>query len=303
MVLGIDIGGTNIKFGIVDANYSNVKSYSIPTPTDKGDVYLVEQIINKVHEIKKEYDFDRIGIGTPGRINSEEGIVIRASNLPYKNTPIVKMLENEFHLPVKLANDATCAIYGEFYAGFGQKYDNFIMITLGTGVGGGIVLNNKIYMGKNGNAGEIGHIIIKYDGLQCPCGQIGCYEQYASVTALIRQTKTAIENNPDSLLAKSAGYKISGRTAFDAMKKGCPVAAKVVDDYINYIAIGIKSLVRIFQPDAIVLGGAISNEGDNLLLPLREKVTMPVEILISNLKNDAGVLGAASAASQIEGLK
>lgn len=299
MILGIDIGGTYIKFGIVDENYQ-IKSFCIPTDSTT-DVHLVNQVIEKAKEIRKEIDFDRIGIGTPGTIDSEKGVIIRASNLPYKNTPIVEMMKDALGVPVKLANDATCAIAGELYAGMGQKYDNFIMMTLGTGVGGGIVIGNKIYKGKGGRAGEIGHMIIKYDGLECPCGQKGCYEQYASVRALIRQTTEAIENNPKSILAEIGKEKISGRTAFEAKKKGCPIGAEVVDQYINYIAIGLQSLVRIFQPDAVVLGGAISNEGDNLLLPLREKITLPVEIEISDLKNNAGVLGAASLAAQIIG--
>lgn len=299
MILGIDIGGTYIKFGIVDENYQ-IKSFCIPTDSTT-DVHLVNQVIEKAKEIRKEIDFDRIGIGTPGTIDSEKGVIIRASNLPYKNTPIVEMMKDALGVPVKLANDATCAIAGELYAGMGQKYDNFIMMTLGTGVGGGIVIGNKIYKGKGGRAGEIGHMIIKYDGLECPCGQKGCYEQYASVRALIRQTTEAIENNPGSILAEIGKEKISGRTAFEAKKKGCPIGAEVVDQYINYIAIGLQSLVRIFQPDAVVLGGAISNEGDNLLLPLREKITLPVEIEISDLKNNAGVLGAASLAAQIIG--
>ena len=299
MILGIDIGGTYIKFGIVDENYQ-IKSFCIPTDSTT-DVQLVNQVIEKAKEIRKEIDFDRIGIGTPGTIDSEKGVIIRASNLPYNNTPIVKMLKDALGVPVKLANDATCAVAGELYAGKGQKYDNFIMITLGTGVGGGIVIGNKIYKGKGGRAGEIGHMVIKYDGLDCPCGQRGCYEQYASVRALIRQTTEAIEKNPDSILAQIGKEKVNGETAFEAKKAGCPVGAAVVDEYINYIAIGVQSLVRIFQPDSVVFGGAISNEGDNLLLPLKEKITLPVEIEISDLKNNAGVLGAASLAAQIIG--
>ena len=300
MILGIDIGGTFTKFGIIDENYK-IKSFCMPTVLDKGDNYMVSQIIEKAKEIRKDIDFDGIGIGTPGTIDEEKGVVIRASNLPYKNTPIVDMLKTELGVPVRLANDATCAIAGELYAGMGQKYDNFIMVTLGTGVGGGIVIGNKIYKGKGGRAGEIGHMVIKYDGLQCPCGQRGCYEQYASVAALIRQTKEAIENNPESVLAQIGNEAINGETVFKAMREGCPIASGVIDKYTDYIAIGIQSLVRIFQPDAIVFGGAISNEGDNLLNPIKEKVTLDVDIHISDLKNNAGILGAAALASQIIG--
>lgn len=300
MILGIDIGGTYTKFGIVDENYQ-IKSFCMPTELDHGDLYLVNTIIEKAKEIQSDIKFERIGIGTPGTIDSEKGVVIRASNLPYSNTPIADMVREELKVPVILANDATCAVAGELYAGMGQKYDNFIMVTLGTGVGGGIVIGNKIYKGKGGRAGEIGHMIIKYDGLPCPCGQIGCYEQYASVNALIRQTKEKIKENPKSLLASEGADGVTGKTAFDAMRKGCPVACDVVDKYTDYIATGLHTLVRIFQPEAIVLGGAISNEKDYLLAPLCKKVTLPVEILISDLKNNAGVLGAAALAAQITG--
>ena len=173
-----------------------------------------------------------------------------------------------------------------------------VMITLGTGVGGGIAINGKPYLGQHGGAGEIGHMIIKYDGLPCPCGQIGCYEQYASVTALIRLTKEALEANPDSLLAKLGKDEISGRTAFDAKAQGCPVGTAVVDQYIEYIAIGVTALERIFQPDAIVIGGAISNQEEALLTPLREKVHLPINVFTSQLKNDAGVIGAAVVADK-----
>ena len=299
MVLGIDIGGTAIKFGVVDDNYNIIKTYSIPTETDKGDKYLVNTIVQKAKEIKKEISFDRIGIGSPGTIDAKNGIVLSACNLPYKNTLIADMIEKELCVPTRIANDARCATAGELCAGVGQKYNNFIMITLGTGVGGGIVINKKLYMGIDGRAGEVGHMIIKCDGLPCPCGQIGCYEQYASVTALIRETKAAIENNPDSYLAQIGKNGVDGKTAFDAKRKGCSVASEVVRKYIDYIAVGILGFTRIFQPDCIVLGGAISNEGDNLLIPLKEKVTLPVEIHISELKNNAGIIGAAALAAQV----
>jgi len=141
-------------------------------------------------------------------------------------------------------------------------------------------------------------MIIEYNGKACPCGQYGCYEQYASVTALIRQTKEAIEKNPQSLLAQMGKKKITGRTAFDAKKEGCPIAFDVVEKYTQYIAIGVQSLVRIFQPEAIVIGGAISNEGEGLLSPIKEKITIPAKLVISELKNNAGMIGAAALAVQ-----
>lgn len=296
MVLGVDIGGTNIKFGVIDENYNIVESKLIPTVTEFGDKKIVDDIIETAQEFKNEYSITRIGIGTPGTVDYEKGICIRASSLPYKNTPIVKMVEEKLCIPVKLANDASCAVCGELYAGNGQKYKNIVMLTLGTGVGGGIIIDNKPYFGARGGAGELGHIIIKSDGAECKCGQRGCLEQYASVTALIKATEEAAFKNPESKLAELCKDRVSGKTLFDALNKDCPIAEEVLDDYLTYLAVGITSIIRIFQPDAVVLGGAITNEGDGLLKPLRKKVVLPADIVISELKNDAGIIGAAAMA-------
>lgn len=294
MVLGIDIGGTNVKLGIVDEEYKIHKKYFIATEKDKGDIHFVRTIIEKAKKIKEDFDFRQIGIGSPGTIDSENGIAICAANLPYKDTPIVQMMQSAFEVPVKIANDADCAVYGELYAGVGRKYKDFFVITLGTGIGGGIVLNGQPYTGQRGRAGEFGHIIISYEGLECGCRKRGCYEQYASVTALIRQTKAAIRQNPESLLAQMGVEGVSGRTAFDAKRAGCPVGTAVVEQYIDYISIGIENLATSFQPEAIVIGGAISNEGQYLTEPLKKKITHDVDIVVSDLRNDAGLLGATT---------
>lgn len=298
MILGIDIGGTNVKFGVIDENYQVLKGYSIPTGADRGDVAIVNDIIAQTKKIRKEYTFDRIGIGSPGNLDCENGICVHAANLPYNNTPITAMISEATGVPAFLANDATAAVYGELYAGAGKNFQNIVMVTLGTGVGGGIAIDGKPYLGGKGGAGEIGHMIIKYDGLPCGCGQVGCYEQYASVTALIRLTREAAAANPDSLLAKMTKNTANGRSAFDAKEKGCPVGAGVVDQYAEYIAIGLKGLNWIFQPDAIILGGAISAQGENLLAPVRKHLGAPVNLFTSALQNDAGVIGAAVVADK-----
>ena len=298
MILGIDIGGTGVKFGLVDSNYQVHEKFSIPTGADRTDVEIVNDIIAKVKEIRGDHDFDLIGVGSPGNLDCDNGICVRAANLPYHNTPMAAMIREAVGVPVYLANDATAALYGEIFAGVGKDYPNMIMVTLGTGVGGGIAINGQPYLGKKGGAGEIGHMIIKYDGLSCPCGLTGCYEQYASVTALIRITEEAIAANPDSILAQAAANGADGRSAFDAKEKGCPVAAAVIDQYAEFVAVGLKSLLNIFEPDAIVIGGAISNQEENLLAPIREKVGMPIELFTSRLKNDAGVIGAAVVADK-----
>ena len=293
MILGIDIGGTNIKFGVTQNDYTLVKRYSIPTGNDRPIEAIIADIVAKVNEIRKEYAFDLIGIGTPGDIDSEKGVCMRANNLPYHNTPIIAMIEEGTGLPAAIANDATAALYGEIYAGVGKEYPNLIMVTLGTGVGGGIAIDGKPYLGTKGYGGELGHMVIKYDGLPCPCGLVGCYEQYASVTALIRQAQLAIEQHPDSLLAQKAANGFSALDIFNAKEEGCPVAAAVIDQYAGDITIGLNSFENIFQPDAFVIGGAISSQEENLLSLVRAKLDKPAKLFSSPLKNDAGIIGAA----------
>lgn len=296
MILGIDIGGTNVKFGVCDENFKIYEKYSIKTKKDSGDIAFVLSICEKINEIKKVYDIEKIGIGSPGTIDYKTGLCIRAANLPYKNTPMLDIIEKETGLKSVIANDATCAVYGELYAGYGTEFSNIAMLTLGTGVGGGIIIDNKVYTGKTGMAGEFGHFSIKFDGHPCPCGQKGCVEQYASVTALIRQTKEAIAENPDSLLAKMGETEIGGRTSFDAMRKGCPVAAKVVDKYIEYLTMTVLGINFILQPDVVVIGGAISNEREYILKPMKEKLIREVDVRVSELGNDAGIIGAVAVA-------
>ena len=293
MILGIDIGGTGIKFGVVTEDYKIVKSCSIPTLAHRDVMEIVSDIIAQAKELQEEYAFDRIGVGTPGDIDSEKGVCNRAGNLPYQKTPLGPLLSEALNLPVYIANDATAALFGELYAGAGQGYQHIIMITLGTGVGGGIAIDGKPYFGSKGYGGELGHMIIKHDGLHCPCGLTGCYEQYASVTALVRQIKEAIAANPDSLLAKIGGEAPSARDVFTAKEQGCPVAAAVLDQYTTYIAIGLNSYEAIFQPEIFIIGGAISQQDENLLAPVRAKLRKPTKLVTSSLKNDAGIIGAA----------
>lgn len=296
MFLGIDIGGTNVKFGVIDENYNIIKKYSIPTDAKRSADEVLSDICDKAKEIALEFSIERVGIGCPGRIDQKNGVCISAGNLPFKGISVSGVVSNALGVPASLANDARCAVCGELYAGAGREVDSFVMMTLGTGVGGGIVINKKLHFGKNGGAGELGHMIVDMNGEDCKCGQRGCLEHYASVTALIKQTEAAARENPESLLAKMCEKGASGRTAFDAKRAGCPVGAAVVDKYIEYIAVGITSVLRVLQPEAIVIGGAISNEGDNLIVPLREKVKSkyPVMIVASELKNDAGLIGAVA---------
>ena len=293
MKIGVDIGGTGIKFGVVNDSYEVVEKFSIPTPLESGDA-IVEAIAENCFDISKKYSVDGIGIGTPGILDAAAGKVVYASNLPFADIDIVSPVVAKTGVPVKLGNDASCAMLGELYAGYGKQYDDILMLTLGTGVGGGIIIGKKPYFGKNGSAGEFGHIAVERNGEPCGCGRRGCFERYASVSALISLTENAVKANPDSLLAEFAKDGISGRTAFDAMKAGCSVAAGVVDEYAWNISVGVESLIMVFQPEIIVFGGAISNEGENLLAPVRERVSKNVILACSELKNDAGFIGAAA---------
>ncbi len=293
MKLGVDIGGTEIKFGLVDDNFGAIKKFAIPTPRESGKA-ITDAIAEVCARTAEKCPLEGIGVGTPGFLNSDTGVVFWASNLPFKDTPVTGPITEKTGLRAKLGNDASCAMLGELYAGYGRQYDDILMVTLGTGVGGGIIIGKKPYFGKNGSAGEFGHMVIERDGIPCGCGRKGCFERYASVSALIDLTRKEVEENPGTLLSEMAREKINGRTAFDAMKAGCPAGARVVEKYIDNIAVGVENLIMLFQPEVIVFGGAISNEGENLLRPLRSRVSYGVKLVCSELKNDAGFIGAAA---------
>ena len=251
-------------------------------------------------------DIDSVGMGTPGTVN-QDGIIEFANNLAFNNVPARNMLAKRINKPeekVFIENDANCAALGEAYAGCGNGAKDFVAVTLGTGVGSGVIIGGKIVNGVNYAGGECGHMVIVVDGEQCSCGRKGCWEAYASATALIRQTKKAMEEYPDSLmhkLAKEEG-KVSGRTAFDAMRLGDIAGIKVVDDYIKYVACGLINIVNALQPEIICIGGGICNEGETLMKPLRRFVQserysihskIQTKIVKAELGNDAGVIGAA----------
>lgn len=308
--LGIDLGGTNIVAGIVDENYKIIatakRKTNCPRPADEiiSDMAAVSLEAIEAAGLKIE-DIDSAGVGTPGAINPSEGIVCYSNNLDFYDVPMAQMLKERTGIDFYLENDANAAAYGEFVAGAGKGTKNFIMITLGTGVGGGIIVDGKIYSGSNYAGGELGHTVICVDGEMCTCGRQGCLEAYASATALIRQTKQAMIRYPQSVmweLCNNDINKVSGRTAFDAMRKGDEAGSQVVDNYIKYIAVGIANNINIFQPEVIAIGGGISNEGDNLILPLKKivagdnyarNIDKKAEIKVAELANDAGIIGAA----------
>lgn len=253
-------------------------------------------------------DIQAAGIGLSGSVDPKKGILCNANNLGESgciNVPIIQMLKKHICLDFFVENDANAATYGEFIAGAGKGAQNFVMITLGTGIGSGIIIDGKLYLGSNYASGEIGHSVIYADGEFCNCGCRGCWEAYASVTALIQQTKNAMLKNSDNIMWQLCDgdiNKVNGMTAFVAMKNDDILGKQIVEKYINYISIGIINTVNIFQPDIICIGGGISKEGDILLLPIIEQVKKEdyarndertVKIKMASLGNDAGIIGAA----------
>ena len=307
MYIGIDLGGTNIAAGIVREDGKIDVQSSVPTlsqrPTDeivKDMVFLSKQLI-KDAELELN-DIEAVGIGCPGTINFETGEVIYSNNINMEHYMLAKEFQKYLNLPVKIDNDANCAAMGEYIVS-GNNVPIFMFITLGTGVGSGLILNGKVFRGFNGAASEAGHITLVSGGEPCTCGKRGCWETYASVTALIRQTKVAMEKNPESLMheiAKAEG-KISGRTSFDAAKQGDKAAQAVVKQYAQYVADGIVSVENVLQPDIISVGGGISREGEYLLQPVCEyaaangfnKFMPKTKIVTAQSFNDAGIIGAA----------
>ena len=279
--IGIDLGGTNIVASVVDDDYNIIGTSKTPTNAPRSADEIFDDIADVCEEAVKAAgltmeDIDSVGMGTPGTVN-QDGIIEFANNLAFNNVPARTMLAKRINKPeekVFIENDANCAALGEAYAGCGNGAKDFVAVTLGTGVGSGVIIGGKIVNGVNYAGGECGHMVIVVDGEQCSCGRKGCWEAYASATALIRQTKKAMEEYPDSLmhkLAKEEG-KVSGRTAFDAMRLGDIAGIKVVDDYIKYVACGLINIVNALQPEIICIGGGICNEGETLMKPLRRFV-------------------------------
>ena len=307
--IGIDVGGTNLKAGLVNEASEIVATRKMPLVWQSQEklaadlAALAEDVVVK-YGIGRE-EVSAIGIGFPGAVDRRRGAVIHTVNIPIHDMPVVEMLQSRWEIPVFLGNDADCAALAESIAGAAKDYDNVLMLTLGTGVGGSFVMNKKIYLGGNGYGCEPGHSILVYNGVQCTCGRRGCLEAYASVTALIRETIEMMAACPTSLMCEMCGgnmSRVSGRTAFDAAKQGDEAALQVVHNYVEYLSAGIGSLVTAFRPSVVILGGGLSNEGEYLLGPVRRRVSEtvyasdlmdPPAILKATLGNDAGIIGAA----------
>ncbi len=304
--IGVDLGGTNIAVGIVDENYNIVGKKSVKTISSRPFEEIVHDMAVCIRDILTQYDISEddvasVGIGAPGSLDTENGIMVYANNFKDgTDIHISEMLRKEFDKPVRIGNDANVAALGEALAGAAKGHKNCVMITLGTGVGGGIIIDGKIYEGYRSAGAEIGHIVLIKGGEKCTCGRYGCWEAYASATALVKQTKAAIDRHPETIMSKSG--TVNGRTAFEAARKGDKTGLEVVKNYIEYIGEGLIDIVNVFRPEIIIIGGGICNEGDYLLKPLKEyvnkyayggKLNPEQEIVAARLGNDAGIIGAA----------
>lgn len=308
--IGIDLGGTNIKGGLINDEGSIIVSEIVKTESYKGPDAVIDNIISLVKLLLQKSgmsysDIEGVGLCSPGLVNSKEGIVIYSNNLKWENVHIVKRIENELGIKARITNDANAAALGEAKFGASKDFDNSVFITLGTGVGGGIIINGKLYEGNQSAGAEIGHIVISVDGEKCTCGRLGCFESYASATGLIRETKKAMEKNKNSLMWKIAEGNldnVSGKTAFLCYKQDAAAKA-VVENYIKALGEGLTNIANLFRPDVIILGGGVSKEGDNLIVPLQKFVDKHiyaqnlgprVPIKIAALGNNAGFFGAAA---------
>ena len=313
--IGVDLGGTNIAIGIVNEKYEIVRKGSVPTKPERGADPIIADMAALCRKLIAEEgltlaDIESVGVATPGTANNVTGVVEYANNIPFLQYPLADRLSAQLDgKKVYIENDANAAAKAEAIAGVAAGAPISVMITLGTGVGGGIIIDGKVYTGFNFAGAELGHVVIQKDGRQCSCGRKGCWEAYSSATGLVNITKDYIVE------ARAAGKKtimddmiggdlskVSARTAFNAMKQGDEVGAAVVDEYISYLSCGIVNMINIFQRNVLSIGGGVCNEGDYLMKPLLEKVwgetytregTPRTQILIAKLGNDAGIIGAA----------
>ncbi len=313
--IGIDLGGTNIAAAIVNNEFKIVKKMSVPTGRERDAGLIMDDMAALCKKVCVEAGVDfaeieAIGIASPGVANHTDGVVEYSCNLPFRKFPICAELGKRLGLTnIHVENDANAAAWGEAVAGAARGTNSSVMITLGTGVGGGIIIDGQVFSGSNYAGAELGHIVIEVGGRQCGCGRRGCWEAYSSATGLIKMTEEKIEecksNGRATAMIAYVGKhgKVSGRTAFDCMRAGDAAAREVVDTYIKYLSSGLASMINIFQPEVLSIGGGISGEGQfllDLVLPIVNKeryggdfIDKKTEIRIAQLGNDAGIVGAA----------
>ncbi len=310
--IGVDLGGTNIKVGVVNRENEIVAMHSMPTLAQRTWKLIAKDIVKTIHIAAKSAgvelsECEGVGMGTPGTVNVDEGVIVYSGNfLDFEDIPMQKELEDMLNMPVRISNDANCAAMGEFVAGAAKDHDSVVLITLGTGVGTGFVLDNKIFEGGGPGGAEGGHMVIVQGGERCTCGRKGCLEMYASATALVRNSIKAANENPNSLLAKlykENDNKMNGIIPFKAARANDETGLKIVDDYARFLAVGIVNLVNIIRPQVILISGGISNEKEYLTDKLNyfvntysfagSRIKIP-QVSTATLGNKAGIVGAAN---------
>lgn len=304
--IGIDLGGTFVKYGLVGEGGEIIEKGKVPTPAGCRYAETMEVIVSAVRRLAKHGALVcGLGIGVPGVVDGVKGIVRLSGNLGWENKPLAEDMSERLGILAVLTNDANAAAFGEYACGAGSEYKSVVLLTLGTGVGSGIVLNGRLYEGSAGAGAELGHEVIRFGGEKCACGRRGCFEAYASATALIKQTKRAMEKDRQSMLWRLCGgdiNNVNGKTVFDAATMGDAAAKRVVNNYLRYLSEGLANIANAFRPEAILIGGGISAQGESLTKPLQKRVDKlmlghgayaPVKIKTASLGNDAGLVGAA----------
>lgn len=308
--IGIDLGGTNIVVAIVSGTGEIVIKESTPTLRKRCVDDIIKDMGKLCLRLIEEAgisisNINSIGVGCPGIPDPDNGMIVYANNLNFNNTSVRKKLQNYINKSVFVENDANLAALGEYEYGAGKKYNDLVAITLGTGVGAGVIIDGKIIGGSFHGGAELGHIVIQVGGEQCTCGRKGCWEQYSSATALIREAKKVAIENPDSIineLARNNQDNINGKMIFDAKELGDITAKELINKYLDYLASGLVNIINIYQPEVIVIGGGISGQKDKLIKPLKEKMSKEIyggeevfktDIKTATLGNDAGLIGAA----------
>ena len=307
--LGIDLGATNMRAAIVDETGRIIRQNSMPTHAGRNVFEIIQDMAElslRLFEVEgiAQSDITAAGIGVPGLADLKTGFVHQCSNLFWKDVPLADILRTWFVMPVYITNDANCSVLAEACIGVFRGRKNAVLITLGSGVGGGILLDGKLYTGAHGAAGEIGHMVIHLDGDFCACGNRGCFERYASADALIRMAQRAVAGSPDSLILRKAALvtgAIDAQIVIDAAKEGDPIALRVFEEYIYNLSKGIVSLINLYDPEILALGGGVSCAGEFLISAVRSEVSKYLffngfsceEIVLSALCNEAGVIGAA----------
>ncbi len=309
LYIGIDLGGTGIKAGVVNEKGEILSKASCPTLPERGYEAVIRDMANLAIQVARDSgheigDMEAIGVGLPGIMDPRTGRIPFCTNLGWHDVPLVEEMAKYVDVPVFVDNDATVAGLAESVAGVSAGCENSVFVTLGTGVGGGVVLGGKVFSGSHGVATEIGHMITVVDGEPCTCGNKGCFERYASATALIREGRRMCEAKPDSALAKAVGGDLSAINAkhvIDLAKAGDPDCAAIFDRYVEHLAIGLVNIINLYDPEVIVLGGGVSHAGQFLLDAVRAKLPslvfykgMPyARVELAKLTNDAGIIGAA----------